>query len=187
MFHDHRAATADDNPAVAPTARAGGSITGCTQRNRLVALDRLTACQHSAGHKVVGLGTQPAAKSRVGERGKGNPQQDRHHRDGHNQLDQGEAALGRPSPINSAAVPQWLQSQMSSHSSIFQNTRALGWLAAGGASGSLPSNGDAPLQPIQNGTVSPLSSVTRPATGEGGKPSPTRSVYRSPSLPSAFL
>lgn len=169
-------ASSPDNPATRPSARASRTITRGTQRNRLVTLDRLAARQYSTGHKIVGLGTQLAAKRRVGERGYGNSQQDRHHRDGNHQFDQSEAALGRPKTIRSAAEPKWLKLQRSGHSSIFQNTRALGWLAAGGASGSLPSNGDDPLQPIQNGTVSPLSSVTRPATGEGGKPSPTRSV-----------
>jgi hypothetical protein len=55
---------------------------------------------------------------------------------------------------------------------MYQYSRLVGWLTVDKVRGGAPSSGESLLQPMQNGTVVPLSSVTWPATGEGGKPSP---------------
>jgi hypothetical protein len=64
-----------------------------------------------------------------------------------------------------------------------------GSVVTAGASGSPPSSGEEPSAPMMNGTTVPSSSLTRPATGDGGRPPPSISVDRSvvPSLAGAAL
>src|SRR6188474_1868260 len=65
---------------------------------------------------------------------------------------------------------------------MYQYVWAFGWSAMPDGMGSPPSSGELVSPPIRNGTVVPSSSVTMPATGDGGKPPPTMTSLRDSAL-----
>ena len=90
-------------------------------------------------------------------------------------LDQREAAAGAGHQCDSSHVRSTRSSPRITHLWMYQYVTALGCSPTDGPSGRSLCSDESSLHPMQNGSVLPSSSVTMPATGEGGKRHPQRS------------